>query len=365
MPVRQLLLRHNGDLLDADAIQNAAHRFVAGTVQRGVHHLDRRFFANTGVDLLGRDLVEEFIHHRGADQLDPAGSDRRVIIRHFHIVENIQPTDIAGHFARFAIGHLIAGGAVALVAVVRRRVMAGGNHDARLAAQLAHRKGQHRCRLQFREQIGLHLVGCQHARRFARKHIGFDARIVGDDHRRVHIFVAQIVGKPLRRFAHGVDVHAVVARTDHPAQTGSAEIQLAVKPVADLCLLSVDALQLVYQIGICRRFPFPAFVCFHNAHGNQPPFLKFIYIIQQYAFYVNGFCSTFLRFRRWNLRSSAKTSKAARRAALDRVCARRLYKTFSRCALSRRAPPRVSYRGGRHPRVYRTAFCRGTAPAAP
>ena len=79
---------------------------------------------------------------------------------------------------------------------------------------------------------------------FARKDIGLDAAVVGDGHGRRFAVLVQVIGKALRRLAHGIDVHAVGAGADHAAQPAGSEFQIPVKPVVYFIGLILNTFQL-------------------------------------------------------------------------------------------------------------------------
>ena len=139
---------------------------------------------------------------------------------------------------------------VGFVAVVFRRVVAGGDHDACHASVGAQCKRQHRRRTKRIADIGADAVRCQTQCRFVGKLRRELAAVVGDGHARHIRFGTQailvcrirnaalcrdvirecflvtpdggglcldVIGQSLCRLAHGVDVHAVVACTDDAA----------------------------------------------------------------------------------------------------------------------------------------------------
>ena len=126
--------------------------------------------------------------------------------------------------------------------------MARGEDDPGAAVQGAHRVGKHGRGDELRVKVDLYAVRRKHARRRARKHIGLDARIVGDGDGGFFEIRVEIVRKPLRRLVDGVDVHAVRARADHAAQPRRAEFQIFVETVEDLLIVSFNCFQLRQQV---------------------------------------------------------------------------------------------------------------------
>ena len=138
--VRLLLLRHHSNGGNADAAQHLPDRLVPRTVEGGVNHLERRFGAHAGVHLPGEDITQEILHQRIGNQGDPAVGQRLVEIDGLNVLKQVHFTDTRGDLAGIVVGHLATVRAVALVAIVFCRVVAGRDHDARLTAQLPYRE---------------------------------------------------------------------------------------------------------------------------------------------------------------------------------------------------------------------------------
>jgi hypothetical protein len=81
-----------------------------------------------------------------------------------------------------------------LDAVVRRRVVARGHHDAD-AAELARQVADRGRRQALGHQGGVQMVGLEDLRDLARERVGLEALVVADDHRaRERRFLAQVLG---------------------------------------------------------------------------------------------------------------------------------------------------------------------------
>ena len=70
----------------------------------------------------------------------------------------------------------------------------------------------------------------------------------------------QVVGEPLSRAADGIDVHAVVARADHPAQPRGSKGEVAVKTVEDFGVPPLDRPKLRGQVGVLEGRGQPALI---------------------------------------------------------------------------------------------------------
>ena len=235
-PIRQLLLGHDVHVLHADFLQNAAHRNVAGAVQRRVYDLQRRadLARQFGVDGELPDGGDVGIVHLGADVFKQSGVQRGLLVhgQRFGVAGFGQQV---GNALYGLGGHLAAVRPVDLIAVIFAGVVAGGNDHARDAAQVPHREREHRHRPQRGEQVRLYARSRQHQRGFAGEHIAHQAGIVGDGHA---LFCAagmreDILGQRARHAAHVVFVHAVRACAEHAAHARRTKFEIAVKAILD------------------------------------------------------------------------------------------------------------------------------------
>jgi hypothetical protein len=127
---------------------------------------------------------------------------------------------------------------VDLVAVVLRRVVAGGDHDAGDAAELADGVGEHRGGQRARQQ----------GRRSRRRHdlggvagelVGVVARVVADHHGATAVAGVLEVGREAGRRARDHDpVHPVGAGAERAAQARRAELEGAGETVGEVGLLA-------------------------------------------------------------------------------------------------------------------------------
>ena len=176
--VRLFLLRHHGDMGDAQLSQQLFHAFKARTVQRSVDQLqvlDARAVAHT----LGVNGIHEIIQTFLAAVFDAAFGQGCIKIGGLHgkAVHGFDGgQNLCGNFQR----DLAAVRAVHLVAVVLGGVVAGGDADARAAAVVAHGPAQGRGGLQPGVDVGLDAVGGEDGGSLAGEHIALDAAVVAD-----------------------------------------------------------------------------------------------------------------------------------------------------------------------------------------
>ena len=160
------------------------------------------------------------------------------------------------------IGHLAAVRAVGLVAVVLGRVMAGCDHNARVAVVVAGGKAQRGNRHQglidadFNAVCGQHLSGC-----FG-KEVALDTAVIADGNGLAAALRLDPVGKALGRLTDNINIHAVGAGADDAAQTSGAELQGHGKAVLNGGIVTLDAFQLGLEVCIVQL-------------GSQPTVIHF------------------------------------------------------------------------------------------
>ena len=234
MPVRLLLLGHNGDACKAAFAQRAGDRLKPRAVKRGI---DDGYVPVDGIVRRQHGLSEhgtgEVIVYAVRNPLDAAVRQAGVEVSLLHVGKDVQLLDFAQNFIRRFGSDLAAVGTVYLVAVILGRVMRGRYHHARGAAQRPHGKGQAGRGHQLGIDKHRNAVCGKYARSHARKQTGLDARIIADgDAARIGRKPAHhIIGQPLGGLGHGVHVHAVSARADYAAQAACAKGKVAVKGV--------------------------------------------------------------------------------------------------------------------------------------
>jgi len=132
--------------------------------------------------------------------------------------------------------HLRAVVPVGFVAVVFRRVVARGDHDARVGLEVADGEGKLGRRPERAEEVGLDSVGREDTGGDLGEGIRVMPGIVGDAGRETLAGEGffEVIAEPLRGPAHDEVVHAVVTAADHAPQSSGAELEVAVKAVFEL-----------------------------------------------------------------------------------------------------------------------------------
>ena len=126
---------------------------------------------------------------------------------------------------------------VDLVAVVVRRVVRGGDHDARRRVEVPDGEREHRGRQQAGEQYGAHARAGHDLGRVAREHVGVPAPVVADDDRRRRARLRaldEVRGEPCCSLGHEHPVHAVGPGRDRASKAGGAEGESRVEPVGEV-----------------------------------------------------------------------------------------------------------------------------------
>ena len=193
---------------------------------------------------------------------------------HLHRVFIAVGADAREHLIRVFRRHLRAVLPVNLIAVILRRVVAGGDDNARDGMQMAHRVRQNRHRAQLVKQVHVNALVAEHKRGSLRKFRAHPAGVIGDDHAALAVFrvlAVDIIGKALGRAANVIQVHAVRARAEHAAHARRTEGQLGIESILDFLLVARDGLQLIDGRLIVRKFLEPGFICFTIRHGFHPP----------------------------------------------------------------------------------------------
>ena len=135
-------------------------------------------------------------------------------------------------------------------------------------------EGQLRHGAQGVEQIGLDAGVCQGEGGLPGEGIGEAAGVVGDDHAALGLafLLEDVAGQGHGRPADVVCVHAVGARAQHAAQTGRAELQIAVKGVSDLVRVVLHGGKLLPQLRVQRLLRTPVLISlFRKFHICIPP----------------------------------------------------------------------------------------------
>ena len=235
--VRVLLLGHDLDVVDADLLEDTGHALHARAVERGVDDLValRRLEAGDG-DLLH--VLDEGVQDLLRRPLDQALLQAFLKAHHLGAAEDRRLGDGGRDLVGGLVGDLAAVVVVDLVAVVLRRVVGGGQHDARGGVQVAHREGQRGHRLDARVHVDVDAVGGQHAGGHLLEVLALETAVARERQRRVVVVGVEVVGHALRRLGDDVDVHTVGADAQRAAQARRAEFQITIKSVVKLLLLA-------------------------------------------------------------------------------------------------------------------------------
>ena len=271
MAVRLLLLLDDGHVPDAELLRELSDAFESRAVERRIDELQIRN-AVAAADALGIDGVYERVQHLVRDIPDAAGGERGVKVLCScgrEIVHLLQQRDHAlGGLGR----HLAAVGTIDLVAVVGRGVVAGRHADAKAAVQMPHGKAQGRDRLEPGIEIRRDAVGSEDRCSLPGENVTLDAAVMADGDGLRQVRLVEIVGDRLRRAADDVDIHPVRARAQNAAQTGRAELQIAVKGVSDLVRVVLHGGKLLPQLRVQRLLRTPVLISlFRKFHICIPP----------------------------------------------------------------------------------------------
>ena len=268
------LLGHDRDIGDAHAVEDAADAFHARPVERRVYKLQGLGCGNVfracnrkrfnGVDVAIEDVFAYPLHKPGGN---------RVVKGHaLDAGKRVDLLDGGADSIRRLGCNLAAVGAVCLVAIVGRGIVARGHAHAAAALQVADgpRRGGHRLDAGIREHF--HAVGGEHLGGTAHEILALVAAVAADCYARVLEVGVEVIGETLRSAPDRVDVHAVRARADDAAQSGGAELQILVEGLERGSLVLAHFRELSCQIlfghvgnPLLKQFGFPR-------HGLFLPF---------------------------------------------------------------------------------------------
>ena len=270
--VQHHLLLDAVQMLHAQAPQGLRHQLPAAAVEGGVHHLEGVGHLGHGLPVVdhGHDMSHKAVVGLPAHDLDQT-LGRRVVIGHpAHAGENVDVLQLPGDGGSVLRRQLGAVGPIDLVAVILLGVVAGGDVDARLAAVFPDGEAQLRRGTQRLEDPHMDAVGGADLGGGPGKLHGVVAAVHAQGHAPapgVLTLGADDVGKALGGPADDMDVHLVQAHLHGAPQTGGAELQRPVEPLADLLFVAADALQL----GVLLR---------RQCRGGQP-LLIFLHVVHQ------------------------------------------------------------------------------------
>ncbi|MNC21251.1 hypothetical protein D3C75_692210 [compost metagenome] len=147
------------NMLKADSGQSGAHRQIACSMQRSVDNVELVAHGLNNFRTLaycGNHLQESIIHVL-ADPLEQLPGFSRGAVQTFDLVEG-KVADFADHQIRHMGNQLASIRSIDLIAVIFRRVMAGGDHDSGRCLEMADGKAQLRRGPQGFEYVGSNTV---------------------------------------------------------------------------------------------------------------------------------------------------------------------------------------------------------------
>ena len=217
----------------------------------------------------GHDIFHEGVVGFLPHKLDASGGLGLVEGHGLHAGENVDLFQLPGDGLGVVWGQLGAVGPVDLVAVILLGIMAGGDVNARLATVVPHGEAQLRGGTQRLEDPHMDAVGGADLGGGPGKLHGVVAAVHAQGHAPALGLLplgADDVGKALGGPADDMDVHLVQAHLHGAPQTGGAELQRPVEPLADLLLVAADALQLRVLLRRQRRGGQPLLIFPHVVH---------------------------------------------------------------------------------------------------
>ena len=229
-----------GDGHKAGAVQRAVDQLEAGSLADARADGARLDGGVEGVDAVVTNILDQALRQTvlKGDQLG-AGQDIGFL--------NFGVNDVGG-----LIGHLATVRAVGLVAVVLGRVVAGGDHDTRVAVVIAGGKAQRGNRHQSLVDADLDVVCSQNLGGRFGKQIALDAAVIADGNGLTAALRLDPVGKALCCLTDNINIHAVGARADDAAQTGGAELQGHGKAVLNGGIVPLNAFQLGLEVCVIQ-----------------------------------------------------------------------------------------------------------------
>ena len=180
--------------------------------------------------------------------------------------------DEAGNPVRRLQGNLASVIPVNLVSVEFCRIMAGGDHDAGAAAQMAHREAQHGRGLQLRIEIHPDAHFRQGGGRQLHKVPAVDPAVAAQRGGGLSVGLLQIAAQPPGSPQHGEKVHPVGTGSQHAPEPAGTEGQIPVEGVVFRFL--IHGAQVLQKLPGHGRAGRPGFILLLNGHGLKPPHKK-------------------------------------------------------------------------------------------
>ena len=242
--VRVLLLRHDRDVVDTDVVQYAGDRNEAGTVQWGVHELEAGGRRDTRADLTCLDRLVECVLAVVLDELDEtlihALGEAHVLRTGEHVgLLDLLVDDVGG-----LIGHLTSVRTVGLIAVVLRRIVGCGHHDAGVAVIVTGGEGKGRYRHELIVDAHVDAVRCQHTGCVTCEVPALQTGIVADRNGLCSALGLHPVCHTLRRLANDPDIHPVGSCAECAAEASGSELECDGETLLDRVIIAFDILKL-------------------------------------------------------------------------------------------------------------------------
>ena len=237
------------DIFEAPFLEGAGDEGASGSMQRSVD--DAKVFLALDDGGIDRDAV----HHVEVDLVDVFADDLDEVLIAFELdVADLHLVDFFDDGGVMRGQDLCAVVPVGFVAVILARVVAGGDVDTALTAQVTDGKRYFGRGAQVVEEVDLDAVGREDGCRNLGELAAVVAAVVAyDDGDLVAVLEAlvQVVGQALGGGAYGIDVHAVAAGTHDAAQAACAEFQILVETVNQFGLVVAVQHTLYFGLGFC------------------------------------------------------------------------------------------------------------------
>ena len=275
--IRHFLFLYNCQVGQADLLQQPAYRHIAAAVQRGINDVQPCAFGfqQPGVDAERLDLRDVIIVHFPVADDFQQSLVQRLLLVHQSAVGVFRRTDDPGDACRGFRSNLRTVLAVDLVAVILRRIVARGNHDAGGGMQVAYRIAQHRHGPQRIKQVRGNAFPAQDQRRILCEFRAETPAVISDYDAALRLlrFFQQVSRQAFCSPAYIVFVHAVHACSQYAAHTGGTEAQFSVEAVFNFLLVVPDCFQLADGFLVTGKILQPFFVVLTDRHRFQPPFI--------------------------------------------------------------------------------------------
>ena len=208
------------------------------------------------------------------DNLDKSGIAFKLDVSHTHFVHFVDDTLVVRS------QHLRTIVPISLVSVVFLRVVAGGENDTALTAEMTDGKRHFGSGTHVIEQVDLDAVGREDVGRSLSEETAVVAAIVSHHHcdlLQVLEVLVEIVGETLCGSSHGVNVHAIGSGSHDAAQTSRTEFQGTIE--------RIDEGRFVVSLDHCFHFGLCCFVIQRRVH---PLLCHFCALFDEFLIFHNG-----------------------------------------------------------------------------